>query len=336
MKLRKKIFIPFIDGMLNYDCRECRNPCCSQSGLIIMNTREKRRLLLKYPFLRYFFVKETGKTYWVKRDPPCWFLEKDGLCHIQKRFGYSFKPFVCRLHPVHFARCAGEYVALLDDCPTLHVNWGSEKKNISHARIYKQVQEAIDNDIITEEIPWSAARLDLEKKILDGSKMFMDCSNYLDFAAYQASITTKAKMAKTRSRLLESVELWKSFFKIEKLSLDNRKLTRELVALTAVLRAGNRSCTCLRHMEVEKIPLALLALYFYMILFLKTRETGVYLETYTGILNGTALALLNLAKEDLKIRNRPLEARMKHLHLLQELHARKLTSRVEKRKENID
>jgi len=199
MKNKKKIFIPFIDGMLNYDCRECGHYCC-QAGLIILNAGEKKTLLKQYPSLRYFFVKETKRTYWLKKHQRCWFLKRDGLCHIQERHGYSSKPFICRLHPFHFARCAGEYVVLLDACPALHVDRGNKNTNTSHKRIYKQIQEAIDNDIMSEKIPWSGNRLDLERKILAGSRMFLNSSSYLDFAAYQLSMTTKEETAKTKSR----------------------------------------------------------------------------------------------------------------------------------------
>lgn len=327
MKNKKKIFIPFIDGMLNYDCRDCGYFCC-QTGFIILNAREKKTLLQKYPALRYFFVKEAGKTYWLKKYRRCWFLERDGLCHIQKKCGYSSKPFICRLHPFNAARCAGAYVVLLDICPALHVDQGNKNTNTSHKRIYKQIQEAIDNDIISEKIPWSASRLDLEKKVLDGSRIFLNSSSYLDFAAYQLSVTTKTEMAKTKSRLLEAVALWKSFFKIDQLNLDNRKLTHELVALTSVLRVGNYSFKGFRSLEEEKIPLALLALYFYMILFLKNRKADTCLETYTGVLNDISLTLLYLTKEDLKIKNRSLEAKLNYLRMLQKLYLRKLMPRA--------
>jgi len=89
-------------------------------------------------------------------------------------------------------------------------------------------------------------------------------------------------------------------------------------------------------MAEEKIPLALLALYFYMILFLKIRKTDTYLDTYTGILNDIALALAHLTKEDLKIKNRPTEAKLMYLRMLQRLHLRNLMRKAEKRQGNVD
>ena len=332
MKNKEKLFIPFIDGILNYNCRECNGLCCSQSGFIIMNAKEKKMLLQKYPYLRYFFTQETKKMYWISRHSACWFLESDGLCYIEKKYGYSSKPFICRLDPFYIAKCADEYVVITKECPKLYVDGGN--KNVSHKRILKNAQEAIDNDCILEKIPWSGRRLNLEKKILQGSKMFLDSSSYLDFSAYQISITTKNKnIAGIKLELLESVELWKSFFNIDDLNIDDKILTYELTAITSVIRTGSID---LRRMKEDKVPLALLALYFYMILFSKTRKVKTYVKIYKKILSDISLGLLYLRKDDLNIKSRSIEAKLSHLHLLQKLHMRKLMRKAKKRKGSID
>lgn len=315
MENRPKIFIPFIDGMLNFDCQECGYSCCQAGGNLLMNAKEKRLLIQKYPHLRYFFVNKTKKIYTVRKYPRCWFLESNGLCYIQKEYGYSSKPLICRLHPFYIARCVDKYVVLLlpKECPNLYVDGGN--KNVSRKRILKNAQEAIDNDCILEKIPWSGRRLNLERKVLEGSKMFLDSSSYLDFSAYQISITTKNKnIAGIKSELLESVELWKSFFNIDDLDIDDKILTYELTAITSVIRTGSID---LRRMKEDKVPLALLALYFYMILFSKTRRRKNYVETYQQILRNAALRLLRLEKEDLKIKNTSLESKLLYLALLQ-------------------
>ena len=330
-KSKKKILIPFIDGLLNYDCRECGYSCC-QMGNLLMNAKEKGLLLQKYPYLRYFFVHETKKIYNVRKYPRCWFLESNGLCYIQTKYGYSSKPLLCRLHPFRIIRCNDEYVMALERCPTLHVGTGG--KDTTHKQILKNAEEAVYNDVISEEIDWPRWRVNLERKILEGSKIFLNNSNYLDFSAYQISIATEnADMTKIKSELLKSVELWRSFLKIDGLNMENRRMTYELMALTSLLRIGN---LYLRQMEVGKVPLALLALYFYMILFSKNRKIKTYLDTYEKILDDVSLGLLYLKKDDLNIRSRPTEDKLRYLRLLQKLHIRKLMSNVKDRKRNID
>lgn len=260
---KKKISIPFIDGLLNYDCRECGYSCC-QMGNLIMNAKEKRLLLQKYPYLRYFFINQTKKTYEVKKYPRCWFLESNGLCYIQKKYGYSSKPLVCRLHPFYVIRCNDEYIVALEGrCPTLHV--GRASKDTTHKQILRNVQEAVDNGVISGEIDWPRWRLNLERKILEGSKMFLGNSNYLDFSAYQISIATENKdTAKIKSELVKSVELWKSFLKIDGLNMENKRMTYELTALTSLLRIGN---FYLRQMERENTSSSFSTLFLYNLIF---------------------------------------------------------------------
>lgn len=331
MENKKKIFIPFIDGMLNYDCQECNALCCKQNGYIIMNAKDKKMLLQKYPSLRYFFVKETKKLYWIFRYSECWFLESDGLCYIQKKYGYSSKPFICGVAPFYVVKYADEYVVITKECPKLCVDKGN--KNTSHKRIFKDAQETIDNDNVLEEISWSGRRLNLEKEILESSKMFLDRSSYLDFSAYQIAITKNEDMGKIKSELLESVELWKSFLEIDELNMENKRLTYELTAITSLLRTGSFELSL---MEAKKVPAALLALYFYMILFSKTRKAKTYVEIYKEILCNISLGLLYLKKDDLNIKSRSIEAKLNHLHLLQKLYIRKLMRKAKKVERKYD
>jgi len=328
MAKRKKIFIPFIDGLLNYDCRHCDYNCC-QGGSIIMNNREKGKLLSRYPYLRHFFAKKTDKLYAINRYNRCWFL-KDGLCQIQKKYGYSDKPFVCRLDPFYIYRCNDEYIAMEEmsdkKCPMLRVERGS--KATSHKQILKNAREAIDYGFIYAQINWPKRRLNLEKKILSGSRRFLKRSSYLDFAAYQISITAKNKnIAKIKSGLVKSVKLWKSFLKAGELDMENKKLTYELTVITSMLRMENLR---LRNMKVEKIPLALLALYFYMLLFVKTNGARTYLKTYQEILADIPLGLLYLVEGDLKAKGLSIEAKIDYIRKLQMLYLRHERNRIQK------
>lgn len=327
MKNIIKIFIPFMEGILNYDCRECGYACCER-GYLVMNTREKKMLLKNYPSLRYFFVRETEKTYQLTKYMKCWFIENSGLCSIQKKYGYSSKPLICRLHPFYLYRCNDEYVAISENCRTLRVNGGN--KNSSYKLILKNAKEAIDNGVISGEIDWSRKRLNLEKEILDASKAFLNKSSYLDFAVHQISITTKDEdIKRIRLDLLESLELWRSFLEINDLDIANKILTYELTAITSLLRVESFH---LRQIEAGKIPLALLSLYFYMILLSKDRRIKTYVETYRQVLSDVALGLSYLEKDDLKIKGRSIESKVKYLRSIVKVIHTQLIDRAKKQK----
>ena len=273
-----KVFIPFADGLLNYDCNECGRDCC-QEGAIIMNSGEKVSLLKEFPHLKHFLTKDTGKVYRVSKYQKCWFLEADGSCHIHNKYGHSSKPLGCRMHPFFVVRCHDEYIVLVDDCPVIHASKGSP--SVTHDRILKDIYQAISNDYVTDKIDWPASRLNLEKRILADAKMYLKSTNYLDFSAHQISLTTENKdINNIRTKLSESVELWKSFLKIDDLDLENQDLTYELTVLTSLLRVESLR---LRRMEARQVPQTLLALYVYMILFsnnmpLKKRYINTFVE----------------------------------------------------------
>ena len=316
MKNRVDIYIPFLDGLLNYDCKECGYGCC-QSGNIILNIKEKRKLLKKYQFLRYFSTQETNQTYGIRKYPRCWFLGNNGLCSIQKEHGYSYKPFICKLCPFYVAKCNVGYVVVPEICPTLRVD--RKKSNISHKQIFKNAREAIDCNNAQGEIDWNDKRLVLEKSILKGSKAFLSNSNYLGFAAYQISLATKNKgIAEIKTKLQDSVNLWKSFLGTDGLNFDNERLAYELTAITSLLRLES---PLLSQMQAKDVPLALLALYFYMLLFTKTNKPRIYVQTHMQLLSDIALGLIFLEKDDLRLKSRPLEEKIALLRKLQLLGA---------------
>ncbi len=313
----EKVFIPFSDGSLRYDCHDCRSICCL-NGNLVMSADEQRRLLRLYPHLRFFFTRGTKKTYGIRKYPRCWFLEDSGLCSIQRESGYSCKPFICRMHPIYIGKCKDGYIAIPDGCSTLHVD--QEAKGISHSSILKNAQESIDCGYISFKIDWSAERLNLEREILQGSELFSNDSSYIDFAAHQMSVTLKnGKTEEIRSGLQKSVDLWKSFLGLDKLELENKRVTHDLTAITSLLRVRSSS---LRNTEVKKIPIALLSLYLYMVLFAKTRNARIYVQACEDILDDIPLALLCLGKDDLRIKNKSVESKLNYLRLLQTAYRR--------------
>lgn len=307
---RKKIFIPFIEGTLNYDCRECGYFCC-QNGLITMNPSEKGTLLQKYPYLKYFCHERTKKKYAVKKFTRCWFLKTNGLCYIHEKYGYSSKPFQCRLHPFYVVRCRDEYIVIRSMCRFLRVDRGS--KNISHKQILRSAAEAIDFPYILGKINWSAKRLKLEKMILQRSKEFLENSTYVEFSACQIALERGTKSTSALNKeLLERLELWKSFLGVEGLSMEDKKLTYELTLLTSVLRVE----TALAEMDESKVPLALLALYLNMILYFKVNKVRTYVDTYQQILEDIPIGLVRLKKNDLSLKKKSIETRLEYLRTL--------------------
>ena len=314
MRRKNKIFIPFLEGTLTHNCQECGYDCCA-TGSLIMNAGEQRKLLREYPSLRYFFFRKIGEKYTVRKSGRCWFLKNNGLCHIQEKYGYSSKPFICRIHPFYVSKCGDEYIVDPQLCAGLQVKQG--RSSISHEQILERAQEAVDLDFTLREIDWSGKRLKLEKGILEGSKHFLANSNYLEFAAYQIAVATgKRGSERIKRELANRLDLWKSFLSVEGLEIDAKELNRELTAITSLLRLRSAELTC---MEESMIPEVLLALYLYMILFLKTRKVRMYVTTYQVILEEFAIGLARLGKKDLSFKKKSMEERVHYLHILRRI-----------------
>ena len=314
MQSKTKIFIPFLEGTLNYNCKECGYQCC-KGGAIKLNAKQKAMILHDYPFLKYFFLEETKETYRLRIHPKCWFLNNNGACDIEQKHGYHSKPFVCRLFPFYVHRCKNEHIVIPSGCEFLSLN--KEKTNILHEQILENAQKSIDLDDIETEIDWSKKRLELEKKILQESKRFFDSPSYLDFSAHQIKITKNTwHTEKIKHELIDCLDLWKSFLGIEELSIENKELTYELVGLTSLLRVENIH---LRYMPEEIVPIALLSLYFYMLLFFKLNKTNAYVDTYKLILNDIPLGLVLLTEKDLSLKDESIEKKLHYLRMLKKL-----------------
>jgi hypothetical protein len=101
------------------------------------------------------------------------------------------------------------------------------------------------------------------------------------------------------------------------LEIENETLTYELTAITSLLRVSDYG---LRNMEGDRIPLALLALYLYMILFSNGRNVKRYVRTYESVLSDIPLGLAYLTKEDLRIKNQPLEKKLRYVRTLRQMY----------------
>lgn len=316
--MRSRIFVPFHDGLLDYDCRECGEGCC-QSGNIVANEGEKRILLQEYPFIKFFFAGEENNRYTFHKHQQCWFLESNGFCEIQRKHGYSIKPFICRLHPFYIARCGDEYVVIPSGCEALRVTKRGKQSNISHESVLANAEEAIGCGFIRKGIDWSAERLDLERKVLKEAREFLDHVSYIDFAAFQTAAATGNKnLSGIRTQLNETVDLWKSLLGIQDLEMENETLTYELTAITSLLRVSDYG---LRNMEGDRIPLALLALYLYMILYAKGGGGKRFASTYQSVLGDIPLGLAYFAEGDLRSKKQSLEKKLLYLRALRQIHA---------------
>jgi Fe-S-cluster containining protein len=324
----ERIYIPFLDGILDYNCRECGYFCC-QSGDIIATPKEKNILLREFPALGFFYREEKNNKTTFKKFPRCWFLRTDGSCLIHRKFGYAAKPFICRLHPFYVARCAGEYAVIPFGCRTLKVTKRGQRSHVVHSAIIKNAREAAACGHIRGEMDWTPERLALERNILKESEGFLKCSDYAEFGAFQLSRSTGSRnIGEVRRRLAGSLGLWKRFLGIEDLSIESGSLTYELTALTPLLRATSPN---LLEMRVEQIPFALLALYLYMVLYSRSGAAR-FADTYALVLGDLACGLARLNDEDLKMRGWPLEKRLRYVRILGQLYDHRPVKKGEKKR----
>ncbi len=95
------LYIPFLDGVIGYDCQTCQAGCC-KAGSIGALDRERDFLLSKWPALAVFQTSQRpNQTTFAKAAPQCWFLQDDLRCAIEIGYGRDQKPHICRTHPVY-------------------------------------------------------------------------------------------------------------------------------------------------------------------------------------------------------------------------------------------
>lgn len=258
-----KIFIPFIDGTLSYNCRRCWKACCG-CGILALTPSESTMIFKERPFLKYFTLNSNGILANVSKLSRCWFLSSNGLCTIEKRFGHDNKPLLCRTFPFRLVRCGKEhFIQLSMLCPTLVVS--PLRKEKYHKSIIKNAIEMTREVGATREVRIQPSRLVLEKRVFRRSIKHLNNPCYLNYLADQMRITQNKTHQEESMTLMPKLHDWLGFLKMKKLDLCNAKISYELTAITSVLRLMS-----LRLSETSLID-NLAALYIFMLLYDKIK-----------------------------------------------------------------
>ncbi|HEV8323065.1 MAG TPA: YkgJ family cysteine cluster protein [Myxococcota bacterium] len=98
----------FADGAFRYDCRTCGAKCCKGYG-IGLDAAAAVRLTAERPALRAM-LRATGGGELVAHNAAdgCWFLDREGLCALERGSGRAAKPAACRLFPFNRLFRVGE------------------------------------------------------------------------------------------------------------------------------------------------------------------------------------------------------------------------------------
>ena len=311
------LFIPFLDGLIDFDCGPCGGRCC-QGGYIVASDQERAFLLQEHPAIRFFWAGEQHTLFRYKKYPGCWFLTGDGGCEIQRKHGYPSKPFVCRLHPFYVARCGDDHVVVPSGCDKIRAIRRGMATRVSPESVRANAEESIERGFFLEDLDWPSGRVDLEQTILDSSLRFLDDHDYIGFAAAQQAATEPVKSPGQAREELEDVRrAWMTTLGVEDLDTRHPAVSYELVALTSILRVGHRG---LRPLDPSRIPVALLALHLYMVLYSQGRDVDRRLATYQSVLDDVPLGLAYLGRAALKLTDLPLENRLEHLRLVRKMH----------------
>ena len=283
-----KVFKPFIDGIIKYDCRKCRTACCIEERTIPFDRRLWKMLIKDFPFYKYFAynIENRKKPFrHVIGKAACRFLDKDGRCFIQKRYGYKFKPLQCRAHPYYLYKCNDEYVINpIDSCiMSLNVRRDvvrNKEVNEESKTMLKNMKDLIKAKIFRE-VNWTKDRLLLEKRILQESKRYLDKANYEEFAIRQLQMAYKdVSTEDIKQQVLKKIKLWQQFLKMEDINLDNRRIAYELTAITSLLRFDEYK------INEKTIPIVLLALYLLMLFSSHAyiNKDNILVSSYTSLL----------------------------------------------------
>lgn len=226
------MFIPFMDGILAYDCKKCAG-CCCKYGTLALTDKESLKFFEEKPLLKYFANSYGGNLKSISRHSSCWFFDKSGLCKIEKEFGIQKKPLFCRAFPFKVVKCRNVFlIHVATICPTLTVKNRSSKR---HRLIVNNAAEVITTGIVRK-IKISKKRLVLEKRIFNCSKKYFNCPCYFDFVIAQKYISDTMSIKSVKSELDRRICFWLSFLKLDHLIFDNKKITRELTAITSIIR----------------------------------------------------------------------------------------------------
>ncbi len=311
------IDIPFLDGILDYDCRRCRSGCC-RGGNIAARPKEKALLLAEFPEIIHFLKNEEPHLSTFHKYRSCWFLDPAGRCAVQVRHGESSKPFICRLHPFYVWKTREGLMVVPSGCPDLRVAPEGRRGQVGHAPLRRLAREAAAVDFLGGELDWSTDRLELERRILRGSRRFLANGDYLDFAAFQAAAASgRRDRAALKTDLAGRLRLWAAFLGTSRRPLRQPGIVRELTALTPLLRAKNG---ILREMDPAIVPRALTALYLFMLFQASGKKQPRFFPVYEDVLADLPLGLIYLTEKDLALKDRPYAEKLVYLRRLMDLH----------------
>jgi len=286
-----KLFIPFMNGSLEYDCAKCGGACCKY-GILPMTSNEASILFKEEPLLKYFVYSKDNEFVSCSKYSKCWFLDQKGACLIEKKRGYINKPLFCKAYPFKVIKCGKEYyIHAVTLCPTLTVADNNIKNKFSDIN-------SIAADIvklgITRSISISMPRLQLEKRIFGKIKNNLKKDSYLDFAVKQINLSQTIKKTKRVDDFKQNLQLWLKLLDIENINLKNKKITYELTSITSILRM------MLYKVDISTVPNILMALYVFMLIY-DMRSNAIDepnpVYTYVSMLDmASGLAQLNKPK----------------------------------------
>jgi len=309
-----KIFKPFIDGIVKYDCKKCEGDCCRGTIALRLTTRKKRILINHFPFLRYLFLRflqsQTGRReselFYFPKYSGCILLDNKNLCSLHKELGYQQKALICRLYPyyTYTSKVRDEYVIIPDvhHCRTLEIVSSKKLKNKNKIKeesknILKQCKEQIKLKWFLTNINLTKGRLSLEKRIFQESKRYLDKTNYIEFAMRQIQMAYKGvSLEDIEQQVLKIIILWQQFLKIGDINLNNKRLTYELTAITSLLRF------CEPEIDEKIYPMMLLALYILMLIYSRITKGKIYIPRYTAMLELAKRLMLLLDNRKTKMK----------------------------------
>ena len=101
-----EIFFAFPDGVLDYDCHDCKGLCCRDHGIFDNIHKGLSPFLSSYPEFANAACGMDGTRLHFSNPEQCFFLDDDNLCRIEKEHGKNSKPDACRYFPFSsIARC---------------------------------------------------------------------------------------------------------------------------------------------------------------------------------------------------------------------------------------
>jgi hypothetical protein len=174
LKERYRVYFPFVDGLLAYNCPKCGFRCCKGAGFAATPS-EFVTLRRHYPALAYFTSVAQKTTeplvQLINFGPQCFFLADDGRCDVHARHGRAAKPFVCKSFPINAFRLDGD--VLVADvnflCPIELASGAPGDERIHHEDLLRDIVEHADIVVAAATRPRSAglshARIDLEERL---------------------------------------------------------------------------------------------------------------------------------------------------------------------------